>query len=190
MEELKLSLSLECNPIKGYNVYDSKYLMMTRNNRSFEEALENTKKTLPLLVWNDKLKDDERSFVVGWPPLKSWRKNNVSRGDRSDIENGCAEVKPMLVKVTMEGVGIGRKVDLSLHRSYETLKAYLVQMFCKSHGSVKNTAKDCAPLTLTYQDKEGDWLLVGDVPWKNFIESVKRLKMLKNDGVVELISSI
>ncbi|KAM0031045.1 putative transcription regulator AUX/IAA family [Helianthus debilis subsp. tardiflorus] len=32
---------------------------------------------------------------------------------------------------------------------------------------------------LTYQDKEGDWLLAGDVPWGLFVENVKRLKLVK-----------
>ncbi|KAH9612285.1 hypothetical protein KSS87_013646 [Heliosperma pusillum] len=34
---------------------------------------------------------------------------------------------------------------------------------------------------LTYQDEEGDWLLAGDVPWRTFIQSVQRLKMLRRD---------
>lgn len=39
------------------------------------------------------------------------------------------------LKVTMEGVGIGRKIDLSLHRSLPSLMYTLVNMFglCKLH---------------------------------------------------------
>jgi auxin-responsive protein IAA len=34
-------------------------------------------------------------------------------------------------------------------------------------------------LVLTYEDKEGDWMLVGDVPWGMFIGSVRRLRIMK-----------
>ncbi|KAM0002719.1 putative transcription factor interactor and regulator AUX-IAA family [Helianthus debilis subsp. tardiflorus] len=32
---------------------------------------------------------------------------------------------------------------------------------------------------LTYEDKEGDWMLVGDVPWRMFLGTVKRLRIMK-----------
>jgi len=32
---------------------------------------------------------------------------------------------------------------------------------------------------LTYEDKEGDWMLVGDVPWGMFLTSVKRLRIMR-----------
>nr|XP_007135710.1 hypothetical protein PHAVU_010G151700g [Phaseolus vulgaris]ESW07704.1 hypothetical protein PHAVU_010G151700g [Phaseolus vulgaris] len=30
-----------------------------------------------------------------------------------------------------------------------------------------------------YEDKDGDWMLVGDVPWEMFVESCKRLRIMK-----------
>jgi len=33
-------------------------------------------------------------------------------------------------------------------------------------GSGKNLEKDAARYSLTYQDKDGDWLVAGDVPWQ------------------------
>nr|GMC71196.1 auxin-responsive protein IAA17-like [Ipomoea batatas] len=38
----------------------------------------------------------------------------------------------------------------------------------------------------TYEDKDGDWMLVGDVPWKMFVESCKRLRLMKSSDVVGL----
>ena len=35
---------------------------------------------------------------------------------------------------------------------------------------------DYAP---TYEDKDGDWMLVGDVPWEMFVTSCKRLRIMK-----------
>ncbi|KAF8393173.1 hypothetical protein HHK36_021414 [Tetracentron sinense] len=164
------------------------------NKRSFEEAFEKTRvvtETLPLLLWNDRSNEEddrkgfEKSFsstitedegegdcLVGWPPLKSWRMKlqHQSHGSNS-----------MYVKVKMEGVGIGRKIDLNLHRSYQTLTVTLISMFEKYQKSVRGT-KDGTQYTLTYQDREGDWLLAGDVPWQTFIRSVKRLKIQRNNG--------
>ncbi|EFH38717.1 hypothetical protein ARALYDRAFT_920693 [Arabidopsis lyrata subsp. lyrata] len=31
----------------------------------------------------------------------------------------------------------------------------------------------------TYEDKDGDWMLVGDVPWDMFSSSCKRLGIMK-----------
>lgn len=31
----------------------------------------------------------------------------------------------------------------------------------------------------TYEDKDGDWMLVGDVPWEMFVTSCKRLRIMK-----------
>ncbi|XP_057964174.1 auxin-responsive protein IAA31-like isoform X2 [Malania oleifera] len=34
---------------------------------------------------------------------------------------------------------------------------------------------------LTYEDKDGDWMMVGDVPWEMFLITVKRLKITRAD---------
>ncbi|XP_071729548.1 auxin-induced protein 22D-like [Rutidosis leptorrhynchoides] len=141
--------------------------------------------TLPLLFCNksnqehdvdlDDVNEVQSSFFIinhknvgegnkrfGWPPVKSSRKNLCyCSGDGSNS---------MYVKVHMEGDGIARKIDLNLHNSYFSLIHTLANMFKKCNKDVK----------LTYQDKEGDWLLAGDVPWGSFIESVQRLKLIKS----------
>lgn len=50
---------------------------------------------------------------MGWPPVKCAHRRNGGG----------------YVKVKMEGVAIGRKVDLSLHSSYEELLDTLGRMF-------------------------------------------------------------
>ncbi|EXC33724.1 Auxin-responsive protein IAA29 [Morus notabilis] len=158
-------------------------------------------KTLPLLCWNNQpnegdndpyrdlhkystfslSKNEGEDGVVGWPPIKSRRKRlccNV--GDRSEInrtvENGCScgmrVSKFMYVKVKMEGMAIARKIDLSLHSCFGTLTDTLMDMFGKCQ-------EDSGNHKLTYQDREGDWLLAQDVPWRTFIRSVQRLKLLR-----------
>ena len=87
--------------------------------------------------------DDEEDGVVGWPPIRSWRKRlccdiaagrSLEIGNRT-VENGCScggrVSKFMYVKVKMEGVAIARKVDLSAHGCFETLMNTLMNMFGK-----------------------------------------------------------
>ncbi|PWA73615.1 PB1 domain, AUX/IAA protein [Artemisia annua] len=107
--------------------------------------------------------------VIGWPPVKLCRRKSLchSKLSNKDGDNGS---KSMYVKVHMEGIGIARKVDVSLHNSYQTFVHTLANMFGKCYEDV----------ILTYQDKEGDWLLAGDVPWGSFVKTVQRLKLLRN----------
>ena len=99
-----------------------------------------------LLVRSDE--NDVEDQVLGWPPLNSWRKklrydnyeDEVAGNDQTvwiDRHDGHGSVGPggsnntLYVKVKMEGVGIARKVDLSMHHSFETLKETLLDMFGK-----------------------------------------------------------
>ncbi|XP_020167921.1 auxin-responsive protein IAA20 [Aegilops tauschii subsp. strangulata] len=98
---------------------------------------------------------NKRKRLVGWPPVKS------AHRPRSNSH----------VKVKMEGVPIGRKVDLSRHASYHQLHHTLRLMF-------PSTSHHGDPYAVTYEDVDGDWVLVGDVPWEDFVRSAKRLKIL------------
>ncbi|KAK9993330.1 hypothetical protein SO802_023033 [Lithocarpus litseifolius] len=118
----------------------------------------------------------------------------------SDKNNGCAKEdgrlrSSLFVKVNMDGTPIGRKVDLSAHRCYETLAQTLEDMFHTSTStisSIRSSGEEhdkatrsskmldgSSDFVLTYEDKEGDWMLVGDVPWGMFINSVRRLKIMR-----------
>ncbi|PWA42970.1 PB1 domain, AUX/IAA protein [Artemisia annua] len=114
-------------------------------------------------------KHGEENDVIGWPPVKSSRKKHFRHKNHGG--NGGGGSKSMYVKVHMEGDGIARKIDLNLHHSYHTLGHTLAHMFGKCSEDVK----------LTYQDKEGDWLLAGDVPWRNCSTSKTMEKQLLMD---------
>ncbi|KAJ0566004.1 putative transcription factor interactor and regulator AUX-IAA family [Helianthus annuus] len=85
----------------------------------------------------------------------------------------------------MDGTVIGRKVDLYAHTSYETLAQTLDNMFNGSWSSIGTVGSsrllnETSEYVLTYEDKDGDCMLVGDVPWQMFLSSVKRLRILRN----------
>ncbi|TYG44771.1 hypothetical protein ES288_D11G121600v1 [Gossypium darwinii] len=73
------------------------------------------------------------------------------------------------VKVYMEGIPIGRKVDLLDRRSYCDLIKTLEHMFNTNliwaEAEVNGDHFEEYHV-LTYEDKEGDWMMVGDVPWQ------------------------
>uniref|UniRef100_A0A6N2MTS5 Auxin-responsive protein n=1 Tax=Salix viminalis TaxID=40686 RepID=A0A6N2MTS5_SALVM len=100
------------------------------------------------------------------------------------------------VKVNMDGIPIGRKVDLNAHACYGTLAQALEEMFFRSTTSLNSIGGEKQQVTkssrlldgssefvLTYEDKEGDWMLVGDVPWGMFLTSVKRLRIMRTSEV-------
>ncbi|KAK3131688.1 hypothetical protein QOZ80_6AG0509980 [Eleusine coracana subsp. coracana] len=115
----------------------------------------------------------KRKRLVGWPPVK------CCGHQRRGTAGGAG-----YVKVKMEGVAIGRKVDVSLHASYDDLRRTLDRMFPPSAAADDVAGRNGdrqrrQPYVVTYEDGEGDWLLVGDdVPWEAFAKSVKRLKIL------------
>ncbi|XP_012456113.1 auxin-responsive protein IAA13 isoform X2 [Gossypium raimondii] len=93
------------------------------------------------------------------------------------------------VKVNMDGIPIGRKVDLNAHSCYQSLAQALEDMFLRSTNSVgaekeqltkaSKLLDGSSEFVLTYEDKEGDWMLVGDVPWRMFVSSVRRLRIMR-----------
>ncbi|KAF5201450.1 Auxin-responsive protein iaa13, partial [Thalictrum thalictroides] len=168
------------------------------------------------------------SQVVGWPPIRTYRinslvnqsKNSSVEEDKMVVENSKNKEiakkktddrknndtplkkdhlgKSLFVKVNMDGIPIGRKVDLNAHACYETLAQTLEDMFYRPTTTTTNflrsseekeygvEAKKVSKLlggssefVLTYEDKDGDWMLVGDVPWGMFLNTVKRLRIMR-----------
>ncbi|XP_058751834.1 auxin-responsive protein IAA23-like [Vicia villosa] len=97
--------------------------------------------------------------VVGWPPV---------RGNRKNI--GIKSCK--YVKVAVDGAPYLRKVDLEVYDGYENLLRAVDSMF------VGTNLMSEKKFMLTYEDKDGDWMLLGDVPWKMFVESCKRIRLM------------
>ncbi|KAE8700637.1 Auxin-induced protein 22A [Hibiscus syriacus] len=117
-------------------------------------------------------KSNGKSQVVGWPPVCSYRKNK-SLGDKDG-----SKTSKFYVKVSMDGAPFLRKIDLALHKGYSRLATALEKLF----GEALRDADSCEFVPI-YEDKDGDWMLAGDVPWEMFIESCKRLRIMKKGDV-------
>ncbi|ERN15168.1 auxin-responsive protein IAA18 isoform X1 [Amborella trichopoda] len=154
--------------------------------------------------------EERAGRVVGWPPIRSFRKNLTStsskpqpqpinepiNGSSENLEKQEAPKKGMFVKINMDGIPIGRKVDLNAYRSYEKLSGAVDELFrgllaAQSDSSASSTQSGIGEklrglldgsgeYTLVYEDNEGDRMLVGDVPWEMFVSTVKRLRVLKS----------
>ncbi|KAJ3686424.1 hypothetical protein LUZ61_015588 [Rhynchospora tenuis] len=149
--------------------------------------------------------------VVGWPPIRSFRKNlassSISKSPLETQDGGPVKVnevdinkKGCFVKINMDGIPIGRKIDLKAYGGYDELSSAVDQLFRgllaaqrvplvneKSGGEknqeIKGLLDGSGEYTLVYEDEEGDRVLVGDVPWKMFISTAKRLRVLKTSDL-------
>nr|CAD1841705.1 unnamed protein product [Ananas comosus var. bracteatus] len=136
------------------------------------------------------------------------------KGSKEDHHHGQGENKSgggttattaiaAFVKVSMDGAPYLRKVDLKMYKSYRELSIALEKMFssfttgnCGSQGIMngKDFTNESKVMDLlngseyvpTYEDKDGDWMLVGDVPWEMFVESCKRLRIMKGSEAIGL----
>ncbi|GFQ07664.1 auxin-responsive protein iaa14 [Phtheirospermum japonicum] len=119
-----------------------------------------------------------RAQVVGWPPVRSYRKKMM---------RNCK-----YVKVAVDGTPYLRKVDLEIYNSYQQLMDALEEMFtCLAICNVVNERKimdnaNGTEYVPTYEDRDGDWMLIGDVPWEMFVESCKRLRLMKSSEAIGL----
>ncbi|KAI4370252.1 hypothetical protein MLD38_018620 [Melastoma candidum] len=116
-----------------------------------------------------------KTQVVGWPPVRSYRKN-CFRLNKLEGESGCG----VLVKVSMDGAPYLRKIDLMTYKGYSDLLDDLQDMFKFKVGEYsERDGYNGSEFVPTYEDKDGDWMLVGDVPWNMFTGACKRLRIMK-----------
>nr|TKS03744.1 hypothetical protein D5086_0000150470 [Populus alba] len=143
-----------------------------------------------------------KAQIVGWPPIRSYRKN-ILQPKKAEAEAAAG----MYVKVSMDGAPYLRKIDLKVYKGYPELLEALENMFKLTIGKnilinmhvqlyvvliilMMNSVtmpgeyseregykgSEYAP---TYEDKDGDWMLIGDVPWVMFLSSCKKLRIIK-----------
>lgn len=145
--------------------------------------------------------------VVGWPPVRSFRRNltNGSSSKQStEKQNDEAANKAKLIcktrpliKINMDGIPIGRKVNLIAYNSYQKLSSAVEELFsgfleaqkdlsCAESGEQRADEKIFSGLldgtgdyTLVYEDDDGDRMLVGDIPWSAFVSAAKRLRVMR-----------
>ncbi|CAD6220861.1 unnamed protein product [Miscanthus lutarioriparius] len=118
-----------------------------------------------------------KAQVVGWPPVRAYRKNTfqaAAAAKKAEQQGG------LYVKVSMDGAPYLRKVDLRMYKGYRELSDALDALFTKSISAAAAAAEGGEHQhAIAYEDKDGDLMLVGDVPWDMFISSCKKLRIMK-----------
>ncbi|XP_060173343.1 auxin-responsive protein IAA9-like isoform X2 [Lycium barbarum] len=143
-----------------------------------------------------------KAQAVGWPPIRSFRKNKLASTSKNNHElDGKSGSTVLFIKVSMDGAPYLRKVDLRTYSAYQELSSALENMFSFSLGQFgsheavgkemlnERKLKDLlhgSEYVLSYEDKDGDWMLVGDVPWEMFIDTCMRLRIMKSSDAIGL----
>ncbi|XP_047335248.1 auxin-responsive protein IAA7-like [Impatiens glandulifera] len=190
LETVDLQLNIQNNESTPLDLKEK----MSRSTPLVEKDLSSSK---------DLEKPPAKTQVVGWPPVRSYRKNAMSqKSTNNDVmaEKGSNSTGASFVKVSMDGAPYLRKVDLKMYTSYKELSDALAKMFSSftmdnygSQGMIDfmNESKlmdllNSSEYVPTYEDKDGDWMLVGDVPWEMFVGSCKRLRIMKGSEAIGL----
>lgn len=88
------------------------------------------------------------------------------------------------VKVNMDGVVVGRKVCMLDHSNYSSLAFQLEDMFGRQSVSGLRLFQAGSEYCLFYKDRDEQWRTAGDVSWKEFVDSVKRLRIVRRNEII------
>ncbi|KAL2935730.1 Auxin response factor 2A [Bienertia sinuspersici] len=85
-------------------------------------------------------------------------------------------------KVQKQGIALGRSVDLSKFNDYDQLVDELDRLF-DFNGELKTPEKNWL---IVYTDDEGDMMLVGDDPWQEFCNMVRKIFIYTKEEVQKM----
>ncbi|GLT99483.1 hypothetical protein SLE2022_169200 [Rubroshorea leprosula] len=179
------------------NLHPKEAVMDLNENKN---SASKEKNLLPVACTKDPAKPPAKAQVVGWPPVRSYRKNLMAQKNSKEESEKASSGAAAFVKVSMDGAPYLRKVDLKMYKSYQELSDALAKMFSSftmgnygAQGMIDfmNESKlmdllNSSEYVPTYEDKDGDWMLVGDVPWEMFVDSCKRLRIMKGSEAIGL----
>nr|XP_043627728.1 auxin response factor 9 isoform X3 [Erigeron canadensis] len=84
-------------------------------------------------------------------------------------------------KVQMQGMAVGRAVDLTVLKGYNELLDELEEMF-----EIQGELHPRNQWEIVFTDDEGDMMLLGDDPWLEFCSMVKRILIYSSQDVKKL----
>ncbi|KAL0312429.1 UNVERIFIED_CONTAM: Auxin response factor 9 [Sesamum radiatum] len=87
-------------------------------------------------------------------------------------------------KVQMQGVAVGRAVDLTILKGYDDLITELEGMF-----EIKGELQPRNKWEIVFTDDEGDMMLMGDDPWPEFCNMVRRIFICSSQDVKKMKGS-
>ncbi|KAG0495823.1 hypothetical protein HPP92_000514 [Vanilla planifolia] len=115
------------------------------------------------------------------PPKTSNNLKNSKQISPKEIQSRQSSSARSRIKVQMHGVAVGRAVDLMNMRGYDELIAELEKMF-EIEGELNQRDK----WEVVYKDDEGDTMLVGDDPWLEFCDMVRKIYIYPSKEVKKM----
>ncbi|XVF22360.1 hypothetical protein REPUB_Repub12eG0166000 [Reevesia pubescens] len=86
-------------------------------------------------------------------------------------------------KVQMQGIAVGRAVDLTILKGYDDLIIELEKMF-----DIKGELRPGGKWSVVFTDDEGDMMLVGDDPWVEFCKMARKIFIYSSEEVKKISS--
>ncbi|CAI8607687.1 unnamed protein product [Vicia faba] len=111
------------------------------------------------------------------------QKKIISDTSTNEWQNKLANVPSMRTrtKVQMQGVAVGRALDLSLLSGYDELIDEVEKLF-----DIKGELRSQNKWRVTFTDNENDMMLVGDDPWQEFCNMVKKIFVCSNEELKKM----
>ncbi|PSS29108.1 Auxin response factor like [Actinidia chinensis var. chinensis] len=153
-----------------------------------------TEETSPAVTMSGTVAEEQ---PVPYLDAESDRHSEPSNINRSDIPSGsCEPEKSCLIapqesqsrqirsctKVHMQGIAVGRAVDLTRLDGYADLLSKLEEMF-DIEGELCGSAKKWQ---VVYTDVEDDTMMVGDDPWHEFCSMARKIFIYTSEEVKKL----
>ncbi|KAK9035766.1 hypothetical protein V6N11_077796 [Hibiscus sabdariffa] len=99
----------------------------------------------------------------------------------TQTRQGSATSMRSRTKVHMQGIAVGRAVDLTALKGYDDLINELEKMF-----DIKGELYRGGPWSIVFTDDEGDMMLVGDDPWEEFCKMVRKINIYSSEEVKKI----
>lgn len=133
--------------------------------------------TLPLVEYPPMILDDA-------PPNAEGYIKGQSKVPRKDVHSRHTHSSRSRTKVQMQGVAVGRAVDLTTLNGYDELMTELEEMF-----EIKGELRPRDKWEVVFTDNEGDMMLMGDDPWLEFVNMVRRILICSSEDVKKMKGS-
>nr|AUZ96292.1 Auxin response factor [Malus domestica] len=158
----------------------------------------NLEETSPVVTVSGKLGD---TLPVSSFDAESDQHSEPSNLNRSDLPSGSCDAEKSCLrspqesqsrqirsctKVHMQGIAVGRAVDLTRFERYEDLLKKLEEMF-DIEGELCGSTKKWQ---VVYTDDEDDMMMVGDDPWHEFCSMVRKIFIYTLEEVKRLSPKI
>ncbi|XWS76863.1 hypothetical protein CRYUN_Cryun01aG0214500 [Craigia yunnanensis] len=96
-------------------------------------------------------------------------------------KQGAAISMRTRTKVHMQGIAVGRAVDLNILKGYDDLINELEKMF-----DIKGELRPHGKWSVVFTDDDGDMMLVGDDPWVEFCKMVRKIFIYSSEEVKKI----